>query len=228
MTQPADTAAAHALAALRMEIDEVDLQILALVEKRNALASRIGRRKSAGENDVLPLRPDREDHILRALLAKAAPSSAGLVVPVWREIIGGGLSHQTPLDVLYWTGGDERVEDAAYRRFGSQATHHAAADPLAALDAAARGAAVAVLAWAGSERWAGRLAETDALWIFDRAEGEAPDSPLAVAVGRIDPSALASGGPAFVVGDGRLSVRPDGELPSRADGGVGRAPALGM
>ena len=48
-----------ALAALRHEIDQLDDEILALFERRLAIAARVGRAKDAPAGPHLKLRPDR-------------------------------------------------------------------------------------------------------------------------------------------------------------------------
>ena len=52
------------LDALRLEIDHLDDQMLALFERRLALASRVGRAKGAPDGPHAKLRPDREQAVL--------------------------------------------------------------------------------------------------------------------------------------------------------------------
>ena len=54
----------QALAALRAEIDGIDDQILALFEKRLAVAATVGRAKDAPTGPHTKLRPDREQAVL--------------------------------------------------------------------------------------------------------------------------------------------------------------------
>jgi hypothetical protein len=84
-----------------------------------------------------------------------------------------------------------RAFDGARLRFGAAADMRAVRDPQAALAWAADGGGVAVLAVnAGDPWWIGLRREWSMLSVFDGFGG---DIPTALAVGRIDPSALPRG-----------------------------------
>lgn len=181
-----------ALSALRHEIDHLDDEILALFERRLALASRVGAAKDAPTGPHTKLRPDREQAVMARMLAAARPGSREAVAGLWREIVGWGLARQGQLQVQVWAPSEPaRAYDGARLRFGRAAQLRMVRDPEAALAFAAAGGGVAVLAinndtpwWVGLRReWAG-------LSVFDGFGGSIP---TALAVGRVDPAALPAG-----------------------------------
>lgn len=188
--EPADiTPEEMALAALRHEIDLVDDQLLALFQKRLALAARVGRAKDAPAGPHLKLRPDREAAVLERMRARAHPDTLEAVESLWRQIVGWGLARQGRLQVRVWSPVDAaRAFDGARLRFGDAAQMRMEQDPQTALAFAAEGGGVAVLAInAGDPWWIGLRREWSALSVFDGFGGE---TPMALAVGRIDPAAL--------------------------------------
>lgn len=186
------TAERMTLAALRYEIDVLDADLLGLLERRMSLAARVGRAKDAPAGPHLKLRPDREEEVQRRIAAQASGDTREAAVSLWREIIGWGLARQERLQVQVWAPIDPcRTFDGARRRFGAAAALKSAADPIAALDWAAEGNGVAVLAVnAGDPWWAGLGRRWSSLRVFEGFGGEVPTS---LALGRIDPSALPSG-----------------------------------
>lgn len=184
------------LEALRHEIDEIDRALLDLLERRLALADRVGRAKGAPTGPHLKLRPDREAGILQRLIDRAGPLSRPAVLPIWREVVGAGLARQGRLKVVIWPGREPAGKiDAARRRFGSQADYLTVTTPEAALDQAEAEDAVAILALDDEAPWWISLAEARPdLWVFEALDGRrGPNDPQALAVGRIDPQALAPG-----------------------------------
>ena len=75
------TASPLTVDALRSEIDEVDQQLLALIERRQKLAGRIGAFKSP---QPLKLHPGREAAVISRLARVATPGVGAIVEPVWR------------------------------------------------------------------------------------------------------------------------------------------------
>jgi len=181
-----------ALSALRHEIDEVDDQLLALFEKRLALAARVGRAKDAPSGPHLKLRPDREQTVLDRVVARSRPDNRDAVAGLWREIVGWGLARQGPLAVRVWAPvAAGRAHDAARLRFGAAAQIRTAHDPAALLHWAAEGNGVAVLAVNGDDPWwIGLRREWASLSVFEGLGGAVP---TALAVARIDPAALPTG-----------------------------------
>jgi chorismate mutase len=193
MTDPADLSPEHmALAALRHEIDLLDDELLALFERRLAIAARVGQAKDAPAGPHVKLRPDREKAVLDRLIARAAPANREAVQSLWRQIVGWGLARQGRMQVQVWSPVEPtRAFDGARLRFGAAADMRAVRDPQAALKWAAEGHGVAVLAINTEDAWwTGLRREWTGLSVFDGFGG---DIPTALAVGKIDPAALPNG-----------------------------------
>lgn len=197
------------LPVLRREIDDLDTAMLDLLKRRRELTVRIGRAKAGGET-CLRLKPDREDQVLARLAARSAPDMRTLTRAVWREVMAAGLAEQEAMEVLVWTG-----ENAAHllwearHRFGAHPTYRLVDSPAQALERADAGAAVAVLAM--TDPWWTTLAERHPdLWAFELLRRPHGDEAQALAVGRVDPGALAAGPVLRVVrgGDADLSLHP--------------------
>ena len=217
------TAVDLSLQALRGEIDEVDDAILALLQRRRALTVKIGKVKAEGE-PCLRLKPDREAAVLQRLTARVAPALHTLTRAVWREVMSAGLAEQEAMEVLVWTGEHApHLLMEARHRFGAHPTLRLAVSPQAALEAADRGTAVAVLAM--DDPWWTTLADDHpALWAFEMVRRPGTGEALALAVGRVDPASLAAGPVLRAVrgGDADGSLRPSAPLHA-ADGWTLRA-----
>ncbi|WP_448793802.1 chorismate mutase [Brevundimonas sp.] len=183
-----------ALAALRHEIDLVDDEILALFQRRLAIAAKVGQAKDAPHGPHTKLRPDREQTVLSRVLAKAEPENAVAVEGLWREIVGWGLARQGQLQVQVWAPVDPtRAFDGARHRFGVASSIRMVRDPQAALAFAAEGKGVAVLAVNTEDPWwVGLRRDWSSLSVFD-GFGAAGGQPTSLAVGKIDPAALPKG-----------------------------------
>ena len=193
MTNPADLSPEHmALAALRHEIDLLDDELLALFERRLAIAARVGQAKDAPAGPHVKLRPDREKMVLDRLIDRAQPDNKDAVESLWRQIVGWGLARQGRMQVQVWSPVEPtRAFDGARLRFGAAADMRAVRDPQAALKWAAEGHGVAVLAINTEDAWwTGLRREWTGLSVFDGFGG---DIPTALAVGKIDPAALPNG-----------------------------------
>ncbi len=183
-----------ALAALRHEIDLVDDELLALFQKRLAIAAKVGLAKDAPHGPHTKLRPDREQTVLSRVLANADPENRQAVEGLWREIVGWGLARQGQLQVQVWAPVDPtRAFDGARHRFGTAASIRMVRDPQAALAFAAEGKGVAVLAVNTDDAWwVGLRRDWSSLSVFD-GFGAAGGQPTSLAVGKIDPAALPKG-----------------------------------
>lgn len=190
---PDDVSPEHmALAALRHEIDLLDDGILALFERRLAIAARVGRAKDAPAGPHLKLRPDREQAVLRRVVARAHPDNRDAVQALWREVVGHGLTRQGATRVQVWAPVEPvRAFDGARRRFGGAADIRLVGTPEVALRWAAEGRGAAVLAINAGEPWWIELRRRwTSLTVFDGLGGVVP---TALAVGKIDPAALPTG-----------------------------------
>ncbi|HKP79275.1 MAG TPA: chorismate mutase, partial [Phenylobacterium sp.] len=102
----AKTGAAPSLDAVRQRIDALDTELLRLVDERASLARVVAAAKeAAGDGGKFALRPGREAAILRRLVASERnAASPGLIVRIWREMIGDSLSVQGPFHLNVWGG----------------------------------------------------------------------------------------------------------------------------
>ncbi|MEW5864167.1 MAG: prephenate dehydratase [Pseudomonadota bacterium] len=104
------------IARLRAEIDRLDDRLLAALNRRAALARRIGALKGTAP----AYRPEREAQVLRRLAAASqGPLAAERVCAVFREIISACRALEQPLRVAYLGPPGTFSEVAALRHFGS-------------------------------------------------------------------------------------------------------------
>lgn len=186
--------AAPSLDAVRQRIDELDSELLRLVDERAALARVVAAAKrAAGEGDRFALRPGREAQILRRLIrAERCAANPGLVVRIWREMIGDSLSVQGPFHLTVWGGRDPgRAVELARHRFGAAPPLRQAAKPEDALAQARSPGGVAVCALAPDSAWWGRLLAEPQLKVFAALPCLAawgPMAALAVAAVEVEPT----------------------------------------
>lgn len=111
---------APTLANLRCELDQVDREILAAINRRGAIAQRIGQLKHAGSKSVFDAR--RESQVLQEAIANnLGPLSDEAVRAVFRELISGSRAVQTPIRVTYLGPEFTFSHLAAIERFGQSA-----------------------------------------------------------------------------------------------------------
>ena len=100
---------------LRREIDALDDELLALVNKRAGLAKRIGELKGGAP----AYRPERESEILgRIARTNSGPLSAEGRVAIWREIVSACRALEEPLRVAYLGPSGTFSEMAVLEQFG--------------------------------------------------------------------------------------------------------------
>jgi chorismate mutase/prephenate dehydratase len=106
------------LLALRERIDAVDRELLALLNRRAALARDVGEIKKK-EGSVV-FRPEREAQVIDGLKAvNAGPLATESVAPIWREIMSACRALETPTRVAYLGPAGTFSELAALGYFGS-------------------------------------------------------------------------------------------------------------
>lgn len=114
---------------LRRQIDEIDIALHDLVQKRTAIVEHIGRAKSAngagpgnGGGQALALRPGREALVLRRLLDRhTGPFPRGALVRLWREMISAVTGLQGPFSIAVCVPEEQRgFWDMARDHFGVQ------------------------------------------------------------------------------------------------------------
>jgi len=100
---------------LRAEIDRLDEELAALIQRRAGLAQKIGTLKGG----TLAYRPERESEILRRVArTNSGPLAAGSMVSVFREIISACRALEEPLRVSYLGPEGTFSEQAVRKHFG--------------------------------------------------------------------------------------------------------------
>ncbi|MBQ0932859.1 prephenate dehydratase [Ideonella alba] len=117
---PGDTqpAAQPALLALRDQIDALDRDLLALLNRRASIALQVGEIKKK-EGSVV-FRPEREAQVIDGLKAgNPGPLKNDNIAPIWREIMSACRALETPTRVAYLGPAGTFSEEAALGYFGS-------------------------------------------------------------------------------------------------------------
>jgi chorismate mutase/prephenate dehydratase len=117
---------------LRLEIDGLDAQLLALLNRRAVIVCKVGALK--GGKRVY--RPERESEILRGIAKKGGALPAESAIAVFREIISACRALEQPIRVAYLGPQGTFSEQAVRQHFG----HAVAAEPAATIDEAFRSA----------------------------------------------------------------------------------------
>ncbi len=106
------------LAQLRSQIDAVDRELLALLNRRAGLALEVGEIKKK-EGSVV-FRPEREAQVIDGLkAANPGPLQNDSVAPIWREIMSACRALETPTRVADLGPAGTFSEEAALGYFGS-------------------------------------------------------------------------------------------------------------
>jgi chorismate mutase / prephenate dehydratase len=106
------------LLALRTQIDGIDRELLALLNRRAALALHVGELKKQ-EGSVV-FRPEREAQVIDGLKGvNPGPLRSESVAPIWREIMSACRALETPTRVAYLGPAGTFSEEAALGFFGS-------------------------------------------------------------------------------------------------------------
>ena len=111
-------ASAASLAALRVRIDAVDRELLALLNRRAALALEVGEVKKRDGSPVF--RPEREAQVIDGLKsANPGPLASDSIAPIWREVMSACRSLETPLRIAFLGPAGTFSELAALGYFGA-------------------------------------------------------------------------------------------------------------
>lgn len=189
-----NAAAPPSLETVRARLDAIDADLLSLIDERAALARVVAAAKAAaGDAGKFGLRPARETAILRKLLATPRQGAGdGLVVRLWREIMGDNLARQGPFHLSVWGGPDPgRAAELARLRFGAAPPMKLTRKPEDTLAAAKTPGGVGVLALAPDSAWWGRLLAEPRLRVFTALPCLAawgPMTALGVAEVEIEPT----------------------------------------
>jgi chorismate mutase len=179
---------------VRARIDAIDADLLRLVVERSNLAHAVAAAKAAsGDAGKFGLRPGREALLLKKLLAGPRNGAKpGLIVRIWRELIGDSLATQGPFHIAVWGGKDPaRAVEVARLRFGVAPSLRQVAKPEEALAEARALGGVGVCALTADSPWWGRLLAEPKLKVFAALPCLAawgPLSALAVAEVEVEPT----------------------------------------
>jgi chorismate mutase / prephenate dehydratase len=109
---------APAMLSLRDQIDAVDRELLALLNRRAALAQAVGEIKKHEGSPVF--RPEREAQVIDGLKrVNTGPLQSDSVAPIWREIMSACRALETPTRVAFLGPAGTFSEQAALGYFGS-------------------------------------------------------------------------------------------------------------
>ncbi|MBL8303774.1 MAG: prephenate dehydratase [Ideonella sp.] len=129
-----------ALLALREQIDAVDIELLALLNRRASLALSVGEVKK--HEGSVAFRPEREAQVIDNLKRRnAGPLLRESVAPIWREIMSACRALETPTRVAYLGPAGTFSEEAALGYFGSSIVRVLCANADEVFHAASAGAA---------------------------------------------------------------------------------------
>ncbi len=110
------------LAELRVEIDAVDRELLALLNRRAGLAHEVGEIKAIEGSPVY--RPEREAQVIMGLQqANPGPLKADNIAHIWREVMSACRSLEAPQRVAYLGPAGTFSEQAAVSFFGASIEH---------------------------------------------------------------------------------------------------------
>ena len=210
---------ARTIDTLREEIDALDQQMLALMEKRLDLAAAIAAAKSddtkAEDASELLLRPAREANVIARLgtLTRRIPQAS--IAAIWRELMAINLQAQRPIEIaLSATRHPARMQLMARARFGTIIPIRETTSPEAALEKARSGKAIALVE-IGEGDWWTKLADDPELVIVDGLLGEGGRGS-ALAIGRLSADRLGE--------ERRFAVLEQGELATRLGSGEAVCP----
>jgi chorismate mutase/prephenate dehydratase len=109
---------AKTLSELRTQIDALDQELLALLNRRASLAHEVGEIKRVEGSPVF--RPARETEVIATLqAANPGPLPPGSVASIWREIMSACRALEAPQRVAYLGPAGTFSEQAALQFFGS-------------------------------------------------------------------------------------------------------------
>jgi chorismate mutase / prephenate dehydratase len=119
---PADTKRMPTLASLRSEIDRIDKELVALLNRRAEIALQIGQVKQKQGLEIWS--PAREDEVLtRALAASRGPLPPETLRLIFRELMSGSRALQRPLRIACLGPKYSYSHLAAVAKFGEAVEH---------------------------------------------------------------------------------------------------------
>ena len=127
------------LATLRVRIDSLDQQIVALLNERARVVVEIGRIKRDGNSPIYA--PEREQQVLTKVREhnKAGPLPNSCLEAIYRELMSGSFALERPLRIGYLGPAGSFSHLAARRKFGASVEYDNLDDIQAVFDEIARG-----------------------------------------------------------------------------------------
>ena len=123
------------LQAIRLQIDELDAELLTLLNQRARLAKDAAEFKGEDRESRDYYRPDREAGILRKLVeGNSGPLAGEAVAQLFREIMSACRALQQPMNIAFLGPEGTFTEAAALKHFG----HAIETAPLDSIDAVFR------------------------------------------------------------------------------------------
>ncbi len=119
-----DTSENEQLQRLRVEIDRIDTELLALISRRAEAAQQVAEVKTrcAGQGPVVFYRPEREAQVLKRIREQnPGPLPDERVVTLFRELMSACLALEQPLRIAYLGPQGTFTQDAAVKQFGHAA-----------------------------------------------------------------------------------------------------------
>ncbi|MBF7682688.1 prephenate dehydratase [Acinetobacter sp. B5B] len=117
-----DQSPALNLSDIRSQIDQVDLQIHELINRRARLAETVAHAKFAQEENPLFYRPEREAQVLRHIMQRnEGPLSDATVARLFREIMSACLALEAPQSIAFLGPEGTFTQVAALKHFGQDA-----------------------------------------------------------------------------------------------------------
>ena len=128
MADPTDNNQPGELDLLRVEIDDIDQQLHALINRRAACAQRVAETKlreyidDNGDGDltrVMFYRPEREARVLKKVMERnEGPLADESIAHLFREVMSACLALEKPLEVAYLGPEGTFTQAAAFKHFG--------------------------------------------------------------------------------------------------------------
>lgn len=109
----------RALQTIRQQIDDIDLQIQRLLNKRTEMAQEVANIKTTNGEASDFYRPEREAKILRTVMERnTGPLDSKEVARIFREIMSACLAAEKPLEVAYLGPEGSFTQAATLKQFG--------------------------------------------------------------------------------------------------------------
>ena len=104
---------------LRVEIDELDIEIQSLIGARAQLASAVAKVKKSSEDQSVFYRPEREAQVLRKIIDRNDNLLKDKdMAHIFREIMSACLALEQPLNIAYLGPEGTFTQEAALKHFG--------------------------------------------------------------------------------------------------------------